>query len=102
MSDPSTASNAILYSGLVGFFLPLAIAVVIQQSWPSNAKAATAFGCCLLASIGTAYFGGLLDYTDVARCFLVVFTLAVSSYIGLWKPSGVAPTIERVTSIVRS
>lgn len=97
-TDPSVATNAVLWSGLVGFFLPLAISIIIQTNWPSNAKAGASFCASLIAAFGTAYFSGLLDPQDVARCFLVTFTIAVASYTGLWKPTGIAPKLESITS----
>lgn len=98
MNDAGSMTNAAMWAGIVGFMMPVAISVVVQQAWSDAAKAVAAFGCCLLAATGTAYFSGLLDVTDIARCFLIVWTLAIGTYYGFWKPIGVAPKIEAMTS----
>jgi len=98
MSDPGAMTNAAMWAGIVGFFLPIAASVIIQQKWAQPVKAVAGFLCCVTAAVGTAYFTGLLDPTDVARCFLVVFTLAIAAYYGFWKPTGIAPKIEAATS----
>lgn len=98
MSDPASMSNAAMWSGIVGFLMPIVISVVVQTKWNDAQKAVAAFGACLIAATGTAWFSGLLDVSDVARCFLIVFTLAMATYYGFWKPIGVAPRIEQMTS----
>lgn len=99
MNNPSTMSNAAMWAGLVGFFLPLIVSVVVQQRWSDMQKATATFCCCIVAAAGTAWFNGMLDVSDIARCFLIVFTLAIATYYGFWKPTGVAPRIESATSI---
>mgnify|MGYP000058182311 CR=1 FL=1 len=91
-------TNMIMWSSVVGFFLPLAIAIPKRQRWASWVKGVFAFGCCLVAAAGTAYFSGDLskisDYVTAA--LFVVFT-ALGSYKLLWQPSGIAPGIEEKT-----
>ena len=98
-SDPGNMTNAAMWAGIVGFFLPIAASVVIQQKWSRQLKSIAGFLCCVAAAVGTAYFTGLLDPTDIARCFLIIWTLAIASYYGFWKPTEIAPKIEAATSI---
>ena len=88
-------SNAEMWSGIIGVFLPLVIAAVNRPGWSSGAKALVTIVACLLAAAGTAWFTGQIDAADVARSFLIVFTLAIGTYQFYWRPSGVAPTVER-------
>lgn len=99
MNDVASMSNAAMWAGICGFFLPIAAAVIIQQQWNDTMKAITGFLCCIAAAFGTAWFSGIIDPNDVTRCFLVTWTLAIASYYGFWKPIGVAPRIESWTTL---
>jgi|SRR6188768_2337766 hypothetical protein len=92
-------TNMIMWSALVGFFLPLAIEVPKRQRWPSWAKGLFAFACCLLAAAGTAFFSGTLqNFRDIATAALFVTFTALGSYRLLWKPSGIANGINDTTN----
>jgi len=92
-------TNMIMWSALVGFFLPLAIEVPKRQKWPKWLKGVFAFCCCLLAAAGTAYFSGTLqNFRDIATAALFVTFSALGSYKLLWKPSGIAGGIENATN----
>lgn len=91
-------SNAVMWAGMVGFLMPLAISVIKQTWWPDWVKSVVAFACCFAAAVGTAYFNGNFDGRDVVTCFLVTFTIAMGSYYGFWKPTGIAPRLERATT----
>lgn len=91
-------SDLALWSGVVGFFLPLGVSVIQQPKWHDGAKAVVTFLLCLIAAAGTAYFEGKLTGQRFATSTLVVFVAAISSYKGLWKPTGTAPKIEAATS----
>jgi|SRR6478736_942385 len=94
-------TNMIMWSALVGFFLPLAIEVPKQQTWPSWAKGVFAFACCLLAAAGTAFFSGTLqNFRDIATAALFVTFTALGSYKLLWGPtaSNVTGKIDEATT----
>jgi len=94
----SVPSNITMWAGLVGFFLPIAISIITQSGWSDRVKSAVAFLACLAASVGTAYFSGNFTDRDIITCALIVFTLATASYVGFWKPSGIAPAIRDATT----
>jgi len=74
--DETTA----LWSAIVGFVVPLAIAAINQSSWQPRTRGGVAFLVCLLAATGTVYFGGDLDQIDdLAVAFLIVFGTAIST-----------------------
>lgn len=96
---PDVPSNLVMWNGIIGFGMPIILSVLIQSRWPEWAKSLVAFVACLVAGYGTAYFAGNLDGRDWVSGALVVFTVAIASYYGLWKPSGIAPAIRRITDI---
>lgn len=89
--------TADLWAAAVGAFLPLLIAALIRGRWSSEAKQLSAFGLCVLAAAGTAWFTGEFNAGGVARAVLVVAVAAHSLYAQWWKPTGIAPAIERLT-----
>jgi drug/metabolite transporter (DMT)-like permease len=92
-------TNMIMWSALVGFFLPLAIEVPKRQTWPSWVKGLFAFACCLLAAAGTAFFSGTLqNFRDIATASLFVTFTALGSYKLLWKSSGISEKINNATN----
>ena len=93
-------TNMIMWSAVVGFFLPLAIAIPKRENWPSWLKGFFAFFCCCLAALGTAYFSGdLTQIKDYATAALFVLFTALGSYKLLWGPeaSGIESRISEKT-----
>jgi VIT1/CCC1 family predicted Fe2+/Mn2+ transporter len=88
-----------MWSLVVGFFLPLALSVVIQTGWSEAAKAAVAFLAAAAAGAGTAYFEGDLTGRSFVSAALVVLVSALATYRSFWKPTGVAPSIETATNV---
>lgn len=90
----------IMWGSVVGFVLPLAISTVNQRRWSSTARGLVAFGGCLIAAAGTVYFEGTLrNGGDLASAFLAIFVTAIGTYKLYWRPSGIAPAVERVTEV---
>lgn len=87
--------NMILWGSIVGAVLPMLIAKINLREWSSEAKAATAFVCCLIAAAGTAWFKGEMTAMDVTSAFLGVFAAAIVTYNQFYKPGGVAAKLER-------
>lgn len=90
-------STLMMWSGVVGFFLPILIATILRWRWSEQAKAAAAFVVCLIAATGTAYFSGNFAGADVVTAALIVVTIAQATYVGVWKPTGIAPAIMDAT-----
>lgn len=87
-----------LWATLVGFFLPVVVAFVQQPKWNENARAIVTFLVCVIAAGGTAYFQGVLTGRRFVSAFLFVLVAALAIYRVFWKPTGIAPKIEEVTS----
>lgn len=93
-----TLSDLQMWSLLVGFFLPLAIAVIQQPKWSAPVRAAVTFVVCALAGAGTAYLNGSFEGRPLISTILLVLVTALSSFKGLWKPTEIAGSVERLTS----
>jgi hypothetical protein len=90
--------NPALWALAVGFFSPPVISVIQQSRWSQRTQALVAFGFYLVVAAITAYVMGLFNGADILRLALLIFLAAGTSYKTLWKPTGVSPAIERVTS----
>lgn len=87
-----------MWAALVGFAMPGVVAVVAQSKWQPWQRGLTALGSCVAAAALTAYLNGALNGLTPLRTALVVAFTAMGTYKTWWKPSGIAPAIERVTN----
>lgn len=85
------------WSMLVGVFLPLIIAAVNRTMWPGAVKLVVSALLCVFASFVTVYLVGQWNGRDVVGSLILVATFSYASYHWAWKPSGVAPAVERAT-----
>lgn len=91
------AGNLMLLSALLGAVMPALIAVILRRDWTSETKGIAALLICLVAAAALAAAMGQLNPTDYARSALIVFTLCQILYQTYWKPTDIAPAIERAT-----
>ena len=77
---------------------PPAIAVIQRRKWSDRVRASLTFVVALIAGAGTAIFQGELTGRRFVESALLILVAGISTYHGFWKPTGVAPTIEEVTS----
>lgn len=91
-------SNLMMWSFIVGFFLPLVISVVQQPRFPEYVRAIITFLACLVASAVTCALQGQVTVERWIESALVILVATISMYKGLWKPARVAPEIEHATS----
>ena len=83
---------------IVGFFLPLVLAIPMQPHWPNSIRTIFAVAAYAAAGAIIAAAGGHFTGKSVWQVTLEVLTLGVIGYQGVWKPSGLAPVIENATS----
>lgn len=92
-------SNSAMWALIVGFFLPLAIAVVQRETWSTAVRAVVGFLACLVASTGTVLIQlGSWDWHDWIQSSLLIVVTSVSTYEGFWKKTGTAPAVEKATN----
>ena len=87
-----------MWALIVGFFAPPVIAVIQQQKWSNAVRAAVTFVLALVAGAGTAFFQGDLTGKRFVEASLVILVAAISTYHGFWKPTGIGPRVEELTS----
>lgn len=91
--------DLVLTSGIVGFLLPFLIALVNQAHWQAGLKAVVAFAICLIGAFVTTWAEDKLSLSNYIISALTVFALARTSYAGLWRPTGAAPSLEASTTV---
>ena len=84
-------------SALVGVFLPLVVAFVQRQHWRNSIRSAVGVGACAVAAVVVSYTKGTLNLHDLAGSAFIIFTLTKTTYLSVWKPSGVTQKIETAT-----
>lgn len=92
-------TNLQQWSLIVAFFVPPVVALVNQTGWSSKLKSVVFFAVSLVAAAGTAYFQGDLTGKRFLDSALLIVAAGAAYYHGLWKPTEVAPTIEKSTSV---
>lgn len=85
------------WTTVVGILLPLAVAVVNRTAWASGAKALMALLICVLAAGGDVYFKGAFSLKAWSQTALYIFFLVVTTYVGVWRPTGLADAVEKRT-----
>ena len=92
-------SNAAMWAGIVGFFLPHLLAIVQQPKFSTGLRAVITFAGSVVAAIGTVLIqNNGWSWHDWVSSTLLILVTAIATYHGLWKPTGVAPSIEGSTS----
>lgn len=90
--NPETAS------ALAGIVMPLVLSVIIQTGWSKAAQELAAFAACGVAAGVIAWLDGSLSGQTPVEAFGILYAATRASYLALWKPTDIAPRIERATS----
>lgn len=87
-------NNSVMWAGIVGFFAPVVLQFIQQESWSRKVQAVVAFLFCLVVTVPTVYLAhpGDLSATDYVKSALVVLVATIAFYKGFWNPAGVTPT----------
>ncbi|TGZ14759.1 hypothetical protein DV517_62420 [Streptomyces sp. S816] len=91
-------SNPELWAAALAVLLPPVIAVVNQPRWSSAVKGLFMLLVAGADGLGTAYFNDSFHGRTIVSCILLAVVIIGATYHTLWKPSGIAPGIERATS----
>lgn len=81
-----------------GTIMPFIIATINQSNWNPKVRGAVAFVACLFASALLAAAHGTLTLDHWRDTAILVTTATMVMYHALWKPSGLAPTFEDITT----
>lgn len=91
--------NLVALNGVIAFISATFVIPLIQQpGWSAKLRSGVTFLYSLIVGGVTAWASGDFDPANVAASVLSVFVIAIASYQGFSKPSGIAPAIENATS----
>jgi len=94
-------NNLLQLNIIVAFFFPLVMAFLKQDGWSQRVNSILSAIVAAIAAVVTTAADGNLSFAHWGESFVLIFTVAVAAYHGLWKPSGVEPAIQTATSVVR-
>jgi hypothetical protein len=94
--DPTLSPTA-QWAAVSGFFMPLIIAVINRCHWSTEFKSCIAFMACVACTAVQLGMQQKLDFANFFPTLLLVLTFSISSFQGLWKPSGIANALEAAT-----
>lgn len=94
-----------MWAVIIGFVTPLLVAVVNQPQWTRNQKRVLAVGVSVIVGVLNLVAQGAfteqsLTWSGALASLVLVIGAAQASYALLWKPSGVAETVEAATEYV--
>ncbi len=92
-------SDTEMWALVCGFFLPLGIAVIEQAKWSKTLRAVVAFVMCGAAAAVTCVVAGDLTGKAWVTSALLVVVAALATYSKFWKPTGIAPKVESLTTL---
>lgn len=101
----SNVSNLVMWSLIVGFVTPPVLAVIQQPRFSRRVQSILAFAFSAVLALGLLYFDETLgfraelDAENFISALLMIFVTATNTYRNLWKPTGIAPAIESVTTV---
>ena len=87
-----------MLSALVGSLLPMLVAVLNRSHWAPAVKGLVVVLSSVAAGAVTAWLNGSFTGLRWTESAFVVATAAVVAYRTFWKPTGIAPAIERATT----
>lgn len=99
---PSTVpvvTDAQMWALIVGFGLPMVVAILQQPQWSNRVRVAVSVVASIVAGAGTAFFTGEFTGRGILSCALVVCVASIATYQNLWKPTKIAPMIEAKTTL---
>lgn len=91
-------TDAAMWAIIVGFLTPPVLSILQRPTWAEHWRAILTFVWCSVTGTVTAYFAGGFTGKSVVTSILLVMVTAISTYKGLWKPTGISPKIEGATS----
>jgi hypothetical protein len=98
-----SVSWALIIEALLAVILPLVVGLVTTRATPSAAKAMLLAGLNILSTGLTDLLFAIntdaeFDLGNWLVAAITSFATSAATYYGLWKPTGVAPALQRVGS----
>lgn len=83
---------------LAGAVMPLLIAVIVQPSWKSEAKALLTIALTAACALAAVWLDGDLTKAAFMQAFVLLYGAQQAAYHVTWKPTGVASKVEQTTT----
>jgi len=84
---------------VVGTLVPLVVAAVEQAHWSTPVRAVVGMVIAAAAGVITTWIVGDVDDTrSLVIGALLTLVTSIATYLGFWRPTGIAPRIEAATS----
>lgn len=87
---------------VLGFVVPLIVALVVQTHWSNTMKSVAALLVSVICSVSWLAFDGKLNGQSASQATIAVLGGAVWFYHYFWKNSGITDWIEQFTTIAPS
>lgn len=94
---PSEVSDLVLWTGIVAFFAPVVLDLIIQSGWKDRTQSIVAFLASAVIGVVSAYFSGAFNGAGIVTGILIAFVVTISAYKGFWQK--VTPDLKAATSV---
>jgi hypothetical protein len=91
-------SNLAMWSLIVGALTPPLVAVVQRPTFNKHFRVIVMVAAAAVDGVVVSWLQGDLDFSRFTNSALIAGVAIISAYQGIWKPTGIAPRIERATS----
>lgn len=100
MALPHVAlDDTVSWGVFAGVFTPILVSIAQRKTWSGPSRTLVGVGISIVIGILTCLADGTFTHTKTLLATVAAVTLvSVTTYHGLWKPSGVAPAIEKATT----
>jgi hypothetical protein len=98
---PADIPPDVMIPATVGTILSLIVSLIVQVSWPSWIKGIVVVASSLIAGFATALIRGDLSGIGWLQSIGIVWSFAVFAYNFFWKPTGIGPKLEAMTTLKR-
>ncbi|MDT5036922.1 MAG: hypothetical protein QOE03_2107 [Micromonosporaceae bacterium] len=98
MADAGINLQLLQLSALIGTGLPVVAAVVKQDRFSQRHNTIIAAALTVVTALIATAARHEINAGNLFASFTVMYTTAVAFHHGLWKPTGLAPAVQRRTS----
>lgn len=82
---------------IIGGLLPLLQALINRRAWTTEAKSLASFAVACGVGIGAALMQGVTSREGIVATVAAVYGLSQLGYFAIWRPTGVANSLEEKT-----
>jgi hypothetical protein len=91
-------SNLAMWSLIVGALTPPLVAIVQRPTFNRTFRVIVMIAAAIIDGVVVSWLQGDLNFARFTNSALIAGVAIITAYHGIWKPSGIAPSIERASS----